>query len=198
MLEGMSKSTTKNVPVARQKFVRIFFPVCSIATLIVMVQIEQIASISNDLQQVNNNYNDNSIDQQTSSSYPMHKHIACGTISSNYTHVVVKNPHHPEPTYVRAICETVVERSSMSVSKLTINFKELELYRPNYDGSCIHDRFAVYTDLNIPVIPNMCGNLTGQTVSIPFAPSQTSLIVSITTSDLDHDRSWVLEIEQSR
>lgn len=183
----------------RQRFLSIFFPVFSIVTFILMIQIDEVTSFSSDLQQDNynniNNYNDNSI-EQLSSPYPMHKHIACGTISSNYTHVIVKNPHHPEPTYVRAICETVVERSSMSINKLTIKFKELELYRPNYDGSCMHDRFAVYTDLNIPVIPSMCGNLTGQSVSIPFAPSQTSLIVSITTSDLDHDRSWVLEIEQ--
>lgn len=127
-----------------------------------------------------------------------HKHIVCGTIASNHTHLLIKNPHYPEPTYIKAICETVIERSSeTSVDRLNIKFKQLELYRPSYDGTCLHDRFAVYTDLNVAVSPILCGNQTGQSISIPFLPPLTNLIISITTSDLDHDRAWLLEIEQT-
>lgn len=140
---------------------------------------------------------ENSIEQDTSlTSNARYQLIDCGTMGSNHTHLIVKNPHHPEPTYVKAICETVIERSHPSVNKLTIKFKRLELYRPNYDGSCLQDRFAVYTDLNVAVSPVLCGNQTGKMVSVPFKAPQTSLIVSVTTSDLDHDRAWVLEIEQ--
>lgn len=139
---------------------------------------------------------DNSIDQDQVKE-TKHRHIACGTIASNHTHLIIKNPHYPEPTYAKAICETVIERSSkITVDRLNIKFKQLELYRPNYDGTCLHDRFAVYTDLNVAVTPVLCGNQTGQMLSIPFLAPLTSLIISITTSDLDHDRAWVLEIEQ--
>lgn len=126
----------------------------------------------------------------------LHKHVACGTVGTNITHLAVKNPHHPDPTYSKTICETVVERASSSIIRLKINFKQLELYRPTTDGHCLHDKFAVYTDLNAPVTPIVCGNHTGKTISVPFLPSQTSLIISITTSDLDHDRNWHVEIEQ--
>lgn len=138
---------------------------------------------------------ENSIEQDLSneSSY---QHVACGTIASNLTNILVKNPHHPEPTYVKAICETVVERSNPSIKKLSIKFKQFELYRPNFDGTCLHDRFGVYNDLNVAVTPIICGNYTGKSLSVPFISPHTSLIVSITTSDLDHDRFWVLEIEQ--
>lgn len=142
---------------------------------------------------------ENSLEQDLNPLFSVqHKLVDCGTIASNHTRLIVKNPHHPEPTFVKAICETVIERSHPRVDKLTIKFKQLELYRPNYDGSCMHDRFAVYTDLNIAVTPVICGNQTGKIVTIPFRPPQTSLIVSITTSDLDHDRAWVLEIEQEK
>lgn len=144
-----------------------------------------------------NDYADNSIEQDLVRE-SKHRHIACGTIASNHTHLIIKNPHYPEPTYAKAICETVVERSNgLTVDRLNIKFKQLELYRPNYDGTCLHDRFAVYTDLNVALTPVLCGNQTGQTLSIPFLPPLTSLIISITTSDLDHDRAWVLEIEQA-
>lgn len=163
-----------------------------------MVQCDQVTSKAseNQLSPLENLPNDNSLEQDLVSSNGQHKLIGCGTIASNHTHFIVKNPHHPEPTYVKAICETVIERSLPTVNKLTIKFKQLELYRPNYDGACLHDRFAVYTDLNVAVTPIMCGNQTGNSVTVPFTPPQTSLIVSITTSDLDHDRAWVLEIEQ--
>lgn len=122
-------------------------------------------------------------------------HVPCGTIATNTTHILVKNPSHPEPVYMKSICETVVEKANPSINKLSLNFKQLELYRPTIDGSCMHDRFAVYTDLNAPLSPIMCGNHTGQSITVPF-PVQTSVIVSIITSDLDHDRFWVIEIQQ--
>lgn len=125
-----------------------------------------------------------------------HQHFACGTIARNKTHISLKNPHHPEPTYVKAICEIVIERFDKSIKNINIKFKQFELYRPTYDGTCLHDRFAVYTDLNMAVTPIICGNHTGKNISIPFLPAQTSLIISVSTSDLDYDRSWVLDIEQ--
>lgn len=132
---------------------------------------------------------DNSIKSQ--------RHIACGTIVTNVTSILVHNPHHPEPTFTKVICEIVVEKADRSVNKLNIRFKHLELYRANMDGQCLHDKFAVYTDLNAPMSPILCGSQTGKTLSIPFLPNQGCLIVSIITSDLDHDRSWSIEIEQS-
>jgi len=122
-------------------------------------------------------------------------YVTCGTIVNN-TNVLVKNPHHPEPTYTKTICETVIERADSSINKLNVIFKQLELYRPTIDGQCLQDRFAVYTDLNAVVTPVICGNHTGETISLPFLPPQTSLIISITTSDLDHDRLWVVEVGQ--
>jgi hypothetical protein len=163
-----------------------------IATLLIIFLIRFHAASANQF-----DYNtDNSIEQDQTIE-AKHRHVACGTIASNHTHLIIKNPHYPKPTYVKAICETVIERSSeVTVDRLDIRFKQLELYRPNYDGTCLHDRFAVYTDLNVAVSPILCGNQTGQTISIPFLPPLTSLIISITTSDLDHDRAWLLEIEQ--
>lgn len=125
-----------------------------------------------------------------------HKMMDCGTTASNTTRVVLKNPNYPEPTYTGSVCETVIERVDPSIKKLKFIFKQLELYRPTVDGQCMHDRFAVYTDLNTALTPILCGNQTGRSFSIPFSPSLTSLIVSITTSDLDHDRNWILQIEQ--
>lgn len=126
-----------------------------------------------------------------------HQHMACGSIATNITSVVLKNPQYPEPTYTKSICETVIERTDPSITKLTVKFKRLELYRSTIDGQCLHDRFAVYTDLNAPVTPVVCGNQTGKTISVPFFLPLTSLVVSITTSDLDHDRTWEVEIEQA-
>lgn len=125
-----------------------------------------------------------------------HKHVDCGTIVTNITHILVKNPHYPSPTFTKTICETVVERANPSITKLKVYLKQLELYRPTIDGQCNHDRFSIYTDLNAPLTPIVCGNHTGKTISIPFVQPQTSLIVSITTSDLDHDRNWAVEVEQ--
>jgi len=144
----------------------------------------------------------NVIPQTNSNSHHQHSNnqhylAACGTIASNnHTKIILKNPHHPEPTYVRAICETVIERSNESIRALNISFNQLDLYRSNYDGTCMHDRFGVYTDLNAAITPILCGNQTGKSLTIPFEPPHTSLIVSITTSDLDHDRIWDLRIEQ--
>lgn len=126
-----------------------------------------------------------------------HHHAPCGTIVTNATHILVKNPNHPEPIYTKSICETVIERANPSVNKITVNFKQLELYRPMVDGTCLQDRFALFTDLNANISPILCGNHTGKTITIPF-PVQTSLIASITTSDLDHDRSWAIEIQQEK
>lgn len=126
-----------------------------------------------------------------------HKHIDCGTFATNLTNILVKNPHYPNPTYSKSICETVIERADPTISRLEINFKQLELYRPTSDGRCMHDRFAVYTDLNAPVSPVLCGNHTSTNLTVPFRGPIASLIVSITTSDLDHDRWWLVEIEQA-
>lgn len=146
------------------------------------------ASDSDIAQASTNQMDDNSIES--------HKMMDCGTTASNITHVVLKNPNYPQPTYTRSICETVIERAGPSIKKLKLLFKQLELYRSTVDGQCMHDRFAVYTDLNTAMTPVLCGNQTGRTFSIPFSPSLTSLIVSITTSDLDHDRNWIVQIEQ--
>ena len=125
-----------------------------------------------------------------------HRDVGCGTIVSNVTHVLFKNAQHPEPTYTKAICEIVIQRANPSISKLSLNFKRLELYRAKSDGQCVHDRFAVFTDLNSPVSPIICGNYSNKTLTIPFNPQ--SLIVSVTTSDLDHDRWWTVEIKQEK
>lgn len=124
--------------------------------------------------------------------------VACGTIVSNLTSVYLQNPHHPRPTYSKLICELVIERADPSVSRLVVRFKHLDLYRSNMDGQCLHDRFGVFTDLNAPMTPILCGNQTGKSVSVPFLPAQGCLIVSVITSDLDHDRSWTIEIEQEK
>lgn len=143
------------------------------------------------------NHPDDSIVNFHTKSSPQHFHAFCGTIvSKNHTKIILKNPHYPEPTYVKAICEMVIERANQAIHKLDITFKQLELYRSSFDGDCIHDRFGVYTDLNAAVTPTLCGNQTGKSISIPFEAPHTSLVVSITTSDLDHDRIWHLEIEQ--
>lgn len=153
--------------------------------------------------QASNGHENNSIEQDQMMSGgggggepASHRHIDCGTIVTNHSHIIIKNPHYPEPTYAKAICETVIERTRQTVTRLSIRFKQLELYRPNFDGSCLHDRFAVYTDLNVAISPVLCGNQTGQSLTVPFMPPLTSLVISVTTSDLDHDRAWVLEIEQ--
>lgn len=122
--------------------------------------------------------------------------VACGTIATNMSVILVKNPQYPQPTYEKSVCETVVEKANPAIAKLVIKFRKLELYRPTTDGECIHDRFAIYTDLNAAVSSIICGNHSGETISVPFLASQTSLIVSITTSDLDHERVWEIEIGQ--
>lgn len=127
----------------------------------------------------------------------VYKHVACGTMVNNATSILVTNPHHPEPTYVNTICETVIERANATVAKLRIGFKKLELYRPHSDGQCQHDRFAVYSDLNVPITPVLCGDLTGRTIEVPFPEPEMSLILSVTTSDLDHDRYWELVVDQT-
>lgn len=124
--------------------------------------------------------------------------VACGSIVSNLTSVYLQNPHHPGPTYSKIICELVIERADPSVSRLVIRFRHLDLYRSNMDGQCLHDRFGVYTDLNAPMTPILCGNQTGKSISVPFLPARGCLIVSVITSDLDHDRSWTIEIEQEK
>lgn len=125
-----------------------------------------------------------------------HQLVDCGSIVSNITNVLVNNPQHPEPTYTGSICETVIERASSSVDQLSIKFRQLELYRPSYDGECLHDRFAIYTALNVAVTPVICGIHNGETIRVPFGMNQTSLILSIITSDLDHDRLWSIEVSQ--
>lgn len=140
---------------------------------------------------IQNSFEDNTIDGSP-------QYVACGTIATNFTTILVRNPHHPEPTFTKSICETVIERLDPTINKLSIRFKQLELYRPTSDGQCIHDRFAIYTDLNAVVTPVICGNHTGEVITIPFLLPHTSLIVSVTTSDLDHDRFWAIEIEQEK
>lgn len=124
--------------------------------------------------------------------------IPCGSTAVNMTQIAVMNPQHPEAIYHRAICEAVIERIDPSINELSIRFKKLELYRPTYDGQCLQDRFAIYTDLNAIIGPVLCGNQTGRIISIPFVKQHTNLVVSVMTSDLDHDRTWHIEIEQRR
>lgn len=126
------------------------------------------------------------------------RRVACGSSATNLTHVAVKNPQYPEAIYTKAICEAIIERVDPSIHELNIKFKQLELYRPTFDGQCLHDRFAIYTDLNAIVGPVLCGNQTGRSISIPFVKQHSNLIVSVMTSDLDHDRTWHIEIEQRR
>lgn len=139
---------------------------------------------------------ENSIDKEPIQQ--VYKQVACGTIVNNITSILVTNPHHPEPTYVNSICETVIERANRTVTKLRIDFRKLELYRPNSEGQCRHDRFAVYTDLNVPITPILCGDLTGKMLIIPFPKRHMSLILSVTTSDLDHDRFWEIAVDQQQ
>lgn len=126
----------------------------------------------------------------------VYREADCGTIISDVTSLVIKNPQYPEPIYTRSICEIVIERSNSSITKLAIKLKKLELFMPTMDGECHQDRFAVYTDLNVAVTPVLCGNHTGETMSVAFAPKQTSLVLSIITSETDHDRFWVIEVDQ--
>lgn len=144
-------------------------------------------SLSNAMDQ-QNQLDDDTIDTQ--------QQVNCGTISSNTSTILLKNPNHPEPTYAKSICEVVIERATPTISKLLVKFRQLELYRPNTDGQCLHDRFAIYTDLDVPVAPVICGNHNGGNLSLPFEKALATLIVSVTTSDLDHDRLWVIEIKQ--
>lgn len=139
---------------------------------------------------INDSFEDNTIDS--------HRHVDCGTIATNITKILVKNPNHPEPTFTKAICETVIERAHPAVTKLKVKFNQLEIYRPTADGQCLHDRFAIYTDLNAAVTPVLCGNQTGKTIWIPFVSPQASLIISVSTSDLDYDRLWSIEVEQEK
>lgn len=164
--------------------------------IILLPLVASILSINNDTISLvktmdqQNQVEDNTIDTQ--------QQVNCGTISSNTSTILLKNPHHPEPTYVKSICEVVIDRANPSISKLIVRFKHLELYRPNSDGICVHDRFAIYTDLDVAITPVICGNHSGESLSLPFELPLTSLIVSITTSDLDHDRLWVVEIKQEK
>lgn len=144
------------------------------------------------------NLADNSIESNQVSSYnasQSYEHVPCGTLSTNSSKILVNNPNYPETIYTKTICETVIERSDPTIKRLIIRLKQLELYRPNFNGQCLQDRFAIYTDLNALLTPVMCGNNTGKTITILF-PLHTSVIISVTTSDLDHDRSWSIEIEQ--
>lgn len=138
---------------------------------------------------------DSSVDENT---IDTHRTVDCGSIVSNMSHILIKNPHHPEPTYTKSICETVIVRASPSVNQLSIKFRQFELYRSSYHGECLHDRFAIYSDLNELVAPTICGSHTGETLKVPFLSNRTSLILSITTSDLDHDRFWSIEITQDQ
>lgn len=122
--------------------------------------------------------------------------IDCGTLSTNAIKFTISNPDAPEPTYGRLICEIVVQHSRPNVSKLSLKLRQMLLYRPTMDGQCLQDKFAVFTDLNRAVTPIMCGNKTGETIIVPFDASLEHLIVSIITSDLDHDRNWFIEVEQ--
>lgn len=137
---------------------------------------------------------ENSIEKEPTQQ--VYKHIACGTMVNNATSILITNPHHPEPTYVNTVCETVIERANATITKLRIQFRKLELYRPHSDGKCQHDRFAVYSDLNAALTPVLCGDLTGKTVEVPFSKPDMSLIISVSTSDLDHDRYWELAVDQ--
>lgn len=168
---------------------------CILALVYLPLVLFQISTAQVDVEANGNKIekSENSIEQDLET----RQSLSCGTTASNLTSFVVKNPNYPQPTYIKAFCETVVERVDPNVSKLNIKFRQLELYRSNYDGTCLHDRFAVYTDLNLAVTPIICGNQTGKNITVPFMKHQTSLIVSIVTSDLDHDRLWVLEIEQA-
>lgn len=125
-----------------------------------------------------------------------HRFVECGSIVVNLTSIIINNPNYPEPTYTKSICETVIERANPSIKQLNIKFRQLELYRPTYDGVCIHDRFGVYTDLNNLINDHICGNHDGRTIIIPFPKNQHNLILSIMTSDIDHDRFWSIQVNQ--
>lgn len=125
-----------------------------------------------------------------------YEYVDCGTFSTNAIRFSLKNPQHPEPNYGKVICETVIEHSSSKIKTLKLHLKQLNLYRSMASGECHHDKFAVFTDLNHAVSPVMCGNKTGETIMIPFDSSRKYLILSVITSNLDHDRQWVIEAEQ--
>lgn len=122
--------------------------------------------------------------------------VDCGSIVTKIPNILVNNPNYPEPTYTKSICETVIERFNSSISHLNVKFRQLELYRPTYEGDCLHDRFVIYTDTDVAMTPILCGIHNGETIQVPFAINQTNLILSIVTSDLDHDRFWSIEINQ--
>lgn len=124
------------------------------------------------------------------------KKVECGSMSTKEARFTLINPEHPDSTYGKLICETVVEHSNPKVTKLSLKLRKLQLYRPTMDGDCLQDKFAVFTDLNRAVTPVICGNRTGDTIVVPFQESQKNLIVSIMTSDLDHDRYWIIDVEQ--
>lgn len=123
--------------------------------------------------------------------------VQCGTLSTNALHFSVSNPEHPDPTYRKVICETVIEHARPDITKLIIKLNQLNLYRPSYEGQCMHDKFSIFTDLNQAVIPVLCGNRSGETIEIPFLADQKYLIISVMTSNLDHDRIWHIEVIQS-
>lgn len=124
-----------------------------------------------------------------------HRSVDCGSIVVNLTSILISNPNYPNPTYTKSICETVVERANPSIKDLNIKFRQLELYRPTYEGDCVHDRFGIYTDLNVLVGSAICGDRSGDTIKVPFNNNH-SLILSIMTSDIDHDRFWSIQVSQ--
>lgn len=124
------------------------------------------------------------------------KSVDCGSIVANLTSITIRNPNHPEPNYTKGICETVIERANSSISHLSVKLDQFELFGESFDGTCVHDRFAIYTDLNIPVSPVLCGNHNGRKFKIQFHNNETSLILSIITSELDHDRFWSIQVDQ--
>lgn len=124
-----------------------------------------------------------------------HRYVDCGSIVVNLTSILITNPNYPNPTYTKSICETVVERANPSIKEMNIKFRQFELYRPNYEGACIHDRFGIYTDLNTLIGNAICGDRSGETIKVPFNNNH-SLILSIMTSDIDHDRFWSIQVSQ--
>lgn len=124
-----------------------------------------------------------------------HRSVDCGSIVVNLTSILISNPGYPDPTYTKSICETVVTRANPSIKHLNIKFRQLELYRPTFEGDCLHDRFGVYTDLSTLVGNAICGEHSGESIKVPFNNNH-SLVLSIMTSDIDHDRIWSIQVNQ--
>ncbi|XP_064097981.1 uncharacterized protein LOC135209218 isoform X1 [Macrobrachium nipponense] len=102
---------------------------------------------------------------------------------------------HPEESHEGA-CALTIQRMNEDICQVRLDFLELRLSQPDWDGHCNDDFLTVTGEASNPSIPIICGHNDGQHMYVEVAADGGVLELVVDSALPSSGRSWRIQVTQ--